>query len=64
MSDKIKLSLRVRPNCEAAPWVIAEIKLLEAIEVAAKYALRTYGLPSQIIAMDELSEALDSKEQT
>ena len=41
-----------------------EIERLEAIEVAAKYALRTYGLPSQIIAMDELSEALDSKEQT
>jgi hypothetical protein len=27
---KINLSERVRPNCEAAPWVIDEIKLMEA----------------------------------
>ena len=26
---KVKLSDRVRPNCEAAPWVIEEIKRLE-----------------------------------
>ena len=25
----MKLSERVRPNCEAAPWVIEEIKRLE-----------------------------------
>lgn len=25
----MKLSKRVRPNCEAAPWVIEEIKRLE-----------------------------------
>ena len=29
MIDKNKLSNRVRPNSEAAPWVIEEIKLLE-----------------------------------
>ena len=28
---KGKLSDRVRPNCEAAPWVIEEIKKLEAM---------------------------------
>lgn len=27
---KVKLSDRVRPNCEAAPWVIEEIKRLES----------------------------------
>jgi hypothetical protein len=29
MNNRIKLSGRVRPNCEAAPWVIDEIKTLE-----------------------------------
>jgi hypothetical protein len=27
---KVKLSLRVRPDCEVAPWVLVEIRLLEA----------------------------------
>jgi len=27
---KVKLSERVRPDCEAAPWVIEEIKDLES----------------------------------
>ena len=27
---KVKLSARVRPNCEAAPWVIEEIEEYEA----------------------------------
>lgn len=30
MTKKILLSQRVRPNSEAAPWVIEEIKELEA----------------------------------
>jgi len=29
MKTKTKLSERIRPNCEAAPWVIEEIKVLE-----------------------------------
>lgn len=32
----MKLSERVRPNCEAAPWVIEEIKRLER-ELADAY---------------------------
>lgn len=28
--SKVNLSERVRPNCEAAPWVIEEIRKLEA----------------------------------
>ncbi len=31
------LSERIRPNCEAAPWVIAEVKRLE-LELAEAYA--------------------------
>jgi hypothetical protein len=34
MTNTTKLSDRVRPNSEAAPWVIEEIKRLEA-ELAA-----------------------------
>lgn len=30
MVSKVLLSDRVRPDCEAAPWVIMEIKKLEA----------------------------------
>lgn len=30
LSNKTKLSERVRPDCEAAPWVIKEIKKLES----------------------------------
>jgi len=35
-----KLSDRVRPDVEAAPWVVAEIKSLEDELEATKYSLR------------------------
>lgn len=34
MSEQDKLSNRIRPDCEAAPWVAKEVKELEA-ELAA-----------------------------
>ena len=34
---KIKLSDRLRPDCEAAPWVIESVKKMEH-ELAAAYA--------------------------
>jgi len=42
---RVPLSGRIRPNCEAAPWVIEEVKRMEAqhtetvrlLEAAAKY---------------------------
>lgn len=31
MNDNVKLSERIRPNCEAAPWVIDEVRQLERL---------------------------------
>lgn len=36
---KVKLSDRIRPNSEAAPWVVEEIKKLEAQLLIARLAL-------------------------
>lgn len=41
------LSDRVRPNCEAAPWVIDEIRGMEAWMAKAKNALHQISLCSQ-----------------
>lgn len=41
------LSDRVRPNCEAAPWVIDEIRGMEAWMAKAKDALHQISLCSQ-----------------
>lgn len=38
------LSDRIRPDCEAAPWVIKEVKELEAKLAKAKKALKFYSL--------------------
>lgn len=40
MSTPAKLSERVRPDSEAAPWVIEEIKALEAAVAKSSAALR------------------------
>lgn len=36
MAKKVLLSERIRPNSEAAPWVIDEVKELEDVVFAAR----------------------------
>lgn len=43
-----KLSERVRPDVEAAPWVVAEIKSLEDDLEATRYSLK---LDEELIGM-------------
>jgi hypothetical protein len=38
------LSDRIRPNCEAAPWVIAEVRELESKLAKAREALEFYAV--------------------
>jgi hypothetical protein len=63
MNDRIKLSLRVRPNSEAAPWVIAEIKRDEA-EIERLQALhleRTKSTHKAFCEYDEKVELLQAR---
>lgn len=38
----MSLSERIRPNCEAAPWVVEEVKQLEAKLLSTQRALVDY----------------------
>jgi hypothetical protein len=68
VNEKIKLSLRVRPNCEAAPWVIEEIKLMEQdferLLAASRIAYNTLAeLPFYPKGQDELHDAIKNTER-
>lgn len=69
-SARTKLSDRVRPDCEASPWVLEEIKDLEdklaAVEQAIDdyhYALdtRQHGGVAQDTAFNAIRSALDKR---
>ncbi len=51
---------------EYVEGLLADIDRLEAVADAARYVLQKEGQPVSIIALDELSDALDAlnKEQT
>lgn len=44
-----KLSDRLRPNCEAAPWVIDEVKKLEETNKALREAVRYLAIAGDFL---------------